>query len=72
MNMLYGSHTTMATVCKMVESNHNLKHLTFRGALCFLDSMTVSLGSMLAKNSTLEHLDLGDFARSPNGIEGLL
>jgi len=72
MNMLYGSHTTMATVCKMVESNRNLKHLTFHGALGFSDSIAVSLGSMLAKNSTLEQLDLGDFAMSPNAIEVLL
>jgi hypothetical protein len=38
MNMLYGSHTTMASVCKMVESTHNLKHLMFCGSLGFLDS----------------------------------
>jgi hypothetical protein len=29
-------------------------------------------GSVLAKNSTLVHLDLGDFAMSPTGIEALL
>jgi hypothetical protein len=72
MNMLYGSHTTMTTVCKMVESNHHLKHLTFCKSLGFSISSAVSLRSMLAKNSTLEHLDLRDSTMSPTGIEVLL
>ncbi|CAM6056741.1 unnamed protein product [Sphagnum tenellum] len=71
LNMLYGSHITMTTVCKMVESNHNLKHLTFFGGS--IDrSEAVSLGSMLARNSTLEHLDLGDTCVDPDEIEALL
>jgi hypothetical protein len=37
-----------------------------------MDSITVSLESMLAKNSTLEHLDLGDFSMHPKGIQALL
>jgi hypothetical protein len=37
-----------------------------------MDSIAVSLGSMLAKNSTLEHLDLGDSTMSAHGIEALL
>jgi len=70
LSMLDGSHITMTTVCKMVESNHNLKHLTFFGGL--IHSEAVSLGSMLAKNSTLEHLDLGGTSLHPAGIAGLL
>jgi hypothetical protein len=106
----------VTTVCKMVESNHNLKHLTFAGLidrsedlrmsvnnmLSFKDdffqsmsandmfsfeddsfesmlprhpmkaSVGASLGSMLAKNSTLEHLDLGDSTMSPSAIKALL
>jgi hypothetical protein len=107
----------VTTVCKMVESNHNLKHLTFarlidrsedfslsprmlaNDMLSFKDdfmesmlandmlsfeedsfgsmvlvkaSVGASLGSMLAKNSTLEHLDLGDSTMSPSAIEALL
>ncbi len=74
----------MTTVCKMVESNHNLKHLTFAGLIDYSDavfrkllfgskaSVGDSFESMLAKNSTLEHLDLGDSTMSPTGIESLL
>jgi hypothetical protein len=94
----------VSTVCKMVESNHNLKHLTFAGlidhseavsltSMFAMNAMTDSAGtsiepmlrnnhmkasvsasfeSMLAKNSTLEHLDLGDSTMSPTGIEALL
>jgi hypothetical protein len=71
-NMVYHTHTTMTTVCKMVESNRNLKHLTFtiNGQIGLSDAN--SLGSMLAKNSTLEHLDLGDSRIDPTGIEALL
>jgi hypothetical protein len=50
--------------------NHN--DWALRGFLYFLDSIAISLGSMLAKNSTLEHLDLRDFPMSPDAIEALL
>jgi hypothetical protein len=71
LSMLDSSHITMTTVCKMVESNHNLKHLTFLGG--WIDcSEAVSLGSMLAKNSTLEHLHLGGTHLDPFGIVALL
>jgi len=49
-----------------------LDYSTLHTSHNFLDSIAVSLGSMLAKNSTLEHLDLGDFSMSPTGIEELL
>jgi len=50
--------------------NHN--DYMLGGSLYFLDSIAISLGSMLAKNSTLEHLDLGDFWMSPKEIKALL
>jgi hypothetical protein len=79
----------------MVESNHNLKHLTFAGLIDYSEAVspwlrmfangmdafeddffepigTLSLESMLAQNSTLEHLDLGDSTMSPTRIETLL
>jgi hypothetical protein len=52
--------------------NPNLKHLTLRRSHYFFDSIADSLGSMLAKNSTLEHLDLGEFSMSPYAIGALL
>ncbi|CAK9872616.1 unnamed protein product [Sphagnum jensenii] len=55
-----------------LEYNPNLKHLMLPRSCYFLDSIADSLGSMLAKNSTLEHLDLRDFLMSPDGIEELL
>jgi hypothetical protein len=67
LNMLDGIGSTMTTVCKMVESNHNLKHLTFVSY-----SEAVSLGSMLARNSTLEHLDLGGTSVDQYHMEALL
>jgi hypothetical protein len=65
------SYTGMTTLCKMLESNHNLKHLT---STCrrIGHSEAVSLGSMLAKNSTLEHLDLGGTFMPADEIEMLL
>jgi len=103
---LHGREVTtafMTTVCKMVESNHNLKHLTFAGPIdhseavspgsmlaspmkafevgasvesLLANPMKASVGasfeSMLFENSTLEHLDLGDFTVSPTEIEALL
>ncbi len=70
-NML-DNHTTMTTVCKMVKSNLNLKHLTFItvGKIEYFEA--VSLGLMLAKNSTLKHLDLGRTWVEPHEIEVLL
>jgi len=44
------------TVCEMVAMNHNLKHLSFDAGLEHLDYF----GSMLATNSTLESLFLGE------------
>ncbi len=69
---LHGREVT--TVCKMVASNHNLKHLTFAGTFAgrIDDYEDDSLRSMLAKNSTLEHLDLGDCTMSQTGIMELL
>jgi hypothetical protein len=61
--------TTVTTLCKMLESNHNLKHLEFPH-MWISHSIAVSLGSMLAKNSTLEHLHLGGM--NPDEIEVLL
>jgi len=49
-----------------------LGYWTLRSSHHFLKSIAGSLRSMLAKNSTLEHLDLGDFSMSPTGIEELL
>jgi hypothetical protein len=69
--ILEGVQITMTTVCKMLESNHNLKHLKF-GKTWIRQSAAVSLGSMLAKNSTLEHLDLGGTWVNPDAIEALL
>jgi len=70
--VLYCNDATITIVCKMVESNHNLKHLKFTGAGQIDHSDAVSLGSMLAKNSTLEHLDLGCTSVDPDEIEVLL
>jgi len=70
--VLYLIDATITIVCKMVESNHNLKHLKFTGAGQIDHSDAVSLGSMLAKNSTLEHLDLGCTSVDPDEIEVLL
>jgi len=71
-NMLMHSHTTMTTLCKMVESNHNLKHLTCATFRRIDHSEAVSVGSMLAKNSTLEHLDLRGNSVDPDAIKALL
>jgi hypothetical protein len=70
--VFYDIKTTMTTLCKMVESNHNLKHLTFLPNMRIARSGAVSLGLMLAKNSTLENLDLGGILMGPDEIEVLL
>jgi hypothetical protein len=57
---------------KMVESNHNLKRLTIALASQIHHYGAVCLGSMLAANPTLEHLDLGGSWMDPDGIEVLL
>jgi hypothetical protein len=71
MYILAGIETTTTTLCEMLESNHNLKHLKFSNGWIG-QSGAVSLGSMLAQNSTLEHLDLGESRMSPTGLEALL
>ncbi|CAK9219605.1 unnamed protein product [Sphagnum troendelagicum] len=54
------------------EYNADLDSLMCCRSHYFLNSIAVPLGSMLAKNSTLEHLDLGDFSMCPDAIEELL
>jgi hypothetical protein len=65
-------------LCKSLQASPNLKHFKFIGKAMKPIDKTMKdyggglFGSMLAKNSTLVHLDLGDFAMSPTGIEALL
>jgi hypothetical protein len=57
------------TICKMVATNHNLKHLSFDGSLLHAYSY---FGSMLATNSTLESLSIGGWTCNRFEVEKLL
>jgi hypothetical protein len=68
----------LTTICEMLMRIPNLKHSKFIGKAMkpmdktMEDNVGGLFGSVLAKNSTLVHLDLGDFAMSANEIEALL
>jgi hypothetical protein len=61
----------LTSICEMLLIFPNLKHFKFIGK-AMKPSVGVIFGSMLAKNSTLEHLDLVSCKWGPNGIEALL
>jgi hypothetical protein len=58
-------------LCKSLQASPNLKHFKFIDK-AMKPPVGVIFGSMLAKNSTLEHLDLVSCKWGPNGIEALL
>jgi hypothetical protein len=61
----------LTSICEMLMIIPNLKHLKFIGN-ARKPPVGVIFGSVLAKNSTLEHLDLVSCKWGPNGIEALL
>jgi Ran GTPase-activating protein (RanGAP) involved in mRNA processing and transport len=61
----------LTSICETLVVIPSLKHLKFIDKT-MKASVGASLGSMLAKNSTLEHLDLGECTMSPTGIAALL
>jgi len=61
----------LTTICETLVVISSLKHFKFIDKT-MKASVGASFKSMLAKNSTLEHLDLGDSTMSPTGIEALL
>jgi hypothetical protein len=61
----------LTSICEMLLIIPNLKHLKFIGK-AIETPVGVIFGSVLAKNSTLEHLDLVSCKWGPNGIEALL
>jgi len=61
----------LTSICEMLIIIPNLKHFKFIGK-AVKSPVGVIFGSVLAKNSTLEHLDLVSCKWGPNGIEALL
>jgi hypothetical protein len=61
----------LTSICEMLMIILNLKHFKFISK-AMKSPVGVIFGSVLAKNSTLEHLDLVSCKWGPNGIEALL
>jgi hypothetical protein len=61
----------LTSIREMLVIIPNLKHFKFNGR-AMKPPLGVIFGSVLAKNSTLEHLDLVSCKWGPNGIEALL
>jgi len=59
-------------VCEKMANNCVLKNLTLLNLEGRMSNAGASLGSMLAVNSTLDSLDLGNTDLGPNGVEALL
>jgi hypothetical protein len=61
----------LTIICETLVVIPSFKHFKCIGE-SMKGSISVPFASMLAKNSTLEHLDLGDFSMSPDAIKALL
>jgi hypothetical protein len=61
----------LTIICETLVVISSFKHFKCIGE-SMKGSISVPFASMLAKNSTLEHLDLGDFSMSPDAIKALL